>query len=404
MIDYLGSLKKNLSKIFAIYHFCFTLVAAVFILITLQKSSLKIIISIELIYLIVAAIFYFLIRNIFERYIVDKLGSQETISRSIFKNTRMVINNISHEIRTPLNAIMGFANDLVEVEKDEKKLEGLTAITDNSERLFNMAKKLIDFSSIETGQFKIEIDYCSNDSLLLDLTNKYQREIDKKALDFNLNNNIPENYRLKLDYNAVFEILEMLLENAIKFTDKGSISINSFYNNGILNYIICDTGRGIPDDKKELIFQLYRQGNSNMDREYEGIGLGLTIADKLTQMLGGTINLSDNSDNIGSCFHVKLEVKYKEIKSELSTFSDSLIPKNLSESDLVSLKESTLALSEYIKVFNPDKIREIANDLGKQGDGFLDLSQLLIKIADTYSESEFSHIVDGMLKGIEDEG
>jgi len=333
---------------------------------------------------------------------LDFLRRKKKNSRSILQNTRIVINNISHEIRTPLNAIMGFAETLYENETDKDKKEALLAIKDNGDRLFSLAIKLIDFSSIETGQFEIKKEYFSSDSLLMVLKNKYKNQIQKKKLLFEVNNSIPENYRIYSDYGVVFEILEMLLENALKFTDSGSIIIETSYERGALICQICDTGCGVPDSKKEMIFQLYKQGNSDLNREYEGLGLGLTIAQKLTELLGGSLIMKDN-ENRGSCFIVNIKMPYIINEQNSGRGTSQLIPDNLSDEKKKEFKQVVYGLSDCIKVFNADKIKIICAELRKISDDFEDLSDRIKKTADTYNEAEFSQILEEMLKGIEDE-
>ncbi|MDA3808744.1 MAG: ATP-binding protein, partial [Spirochaetaceae bacterium] len=204
------------------------------------------------------------------------------------------------------------------------------------------------------------------------------------------------------DINLLFEILDMLLENAIKFTKKGSITISSSYEKGKVVFIVCDTGIGIPDNKKDLIFQLYRQGNSDINRDYEGLGLGLTIAKKLVDLLGGNIYLTDNI-NGGSCFHINISMPFKlndQTKGKKDVF---FIPAGLSIENKKELKKLALSLSEYVKVFDPGKIRHLSSELVKISSDLEELSKKIINTADTYNESEFTLLVEEMLKGINNE-
>ena len=402
MIEYLQKIKKDLSMIFLIYHLIISVSAALIIFFILKDKAPIIILNFEAIFIMLSVLVYFSISIIFKRYIEQKLSSQESISSSLFKNSKIIINNVSHEIRTPLNAIMGFTDSLYEIEKDKEKLESLLAIKNNSERLFAVAKKLIDFSTIETGQYTIEREYFDNGSLLMNLENKYSWQINQKKLDLGILNKVPGTYRIFSDYNIVFVILEMLLENAIKFTEKGYIRISSSIQNGKIIYDLCDSGCGVPDDKKGLIFQLFMQGNSDMDRVYEGIGLGLTIADKLAYILGGSIQYMDN-DKRGSCFKVILHETFREVETIKTSPSINYISDNLTDSDKEYLQIAAKALSEYVKVFNREEILKISENLKEKNGKFDDICNKLIMAADTYNESEFSKIVGEMLKVIHNE-
>jgi len=401
MIDYLSEIKRALLKKLFIFFVIFYLTTALFLFLILKTYSPGFIFKYELVYLIISLISFAVLRSLLGKFMRDKFGSQEPISRSIFKNTRTIINNISHELRTPLNAIMGFSASLYETEENPEKKQALFAIKENSDRLFSMAKKLIDFSSIETGQYILENEYIHNESLLTNLENKFSDEAKLKGLALHIINEIPDDLGIFIDFNALFEILEMLVENAIKFTDRGSVTVKSFFEKGILNYVISDTGSGVPDSKKELIFQLYRQGNSELDREYDGLGLGLTIAEKLTHMLGGTIHLTDNNDH-GTCFNIQIKTEFRKRTYDEKKDSETSLPIDLNVSDKVIIGTYAEKMAEHIKVFDPVKIRQIAEDLVAENQNFKDLSDRIIRIADTYNESEFSLIIEEMKKGTVD--
>jgi signal transduction histidine kinase len=329
-------------------------------------------------------------------------NSQDQISLSVFKKTRMIINNVSHEIRTPLNAIMGFADNLYETEKDEQKKRSLLAIKTNSDRLFAIARKLIDFSSIETGQFPLVRDYIHIQTLLLDLENKYRNQIEQKSLELKIINRIPANHSLFCDYNVSFEILEMLLENAIKFTQKGTITLETSYEKNQIIYSLSDTGCGIAHELKDSIFHSYRQGNSEMDREYEGLGLGLTIAEKLTHLAGGSIVLDDDY-KMGARFIVTIKADSIIDEHQVSFNSQEIIPEKIPLEFRNVYINAVKGLSENIKVFNPGQIRKISGELSRTSDLFSVLSRTLMKMADTYNETDFSILVGELLKGIKDE-
>ncbi|MDA3810435.1 MAG: hypothetical protein PF518_08920, partial [Spirochaetaceae bacterium] len=194
MIDFLAKIKKNISLLLAVYHVVISVLAAAFLFYVMRSSLIHYILFAELILLIFSVLFYKIGKYFTIKNLIYTTSSLEAISKSILKNTRMVINNISHEIRTPLNAIMGFTDSLYENEEDQIKKESLYAIKNNSDRLFSITKKLIDFSSIETGEFPIERQYFSVHSLLVNLENKYKESLLHESLQLNIINQIPKNY------------------------------------------------------------------------------------------------------------------------------------------------------------------------------------------------------------------
>lgn len=327
-----------------------------------------------------------------------KRGNQEVLSRILFSKTRNVINNISHEWRTPLNAIMGFADQLYEMEKDENKKEALRAVQSNSERLYSMSKKLIDFSSIETGLYKLDKEYQSIDSLILNLESKYRKILDENALQLTIENSVSENLKLYFDYNALFEILDMLVENAIKFTEKGTISLKAHYDKSHLTFVVTDSGIGIPDNIKKQIFEVYQQGSSELDREYEGIGLGLTIVKKLVEMHKGKIQLDDNSPN-GSIFTIIIKTSYMEKPgNKVHHLHGETLPRNMNEEQKEMLQKTAKQLERYIKVFDSGKIQDIARDLYETDAKFKNMSTQLIEAAKNFDEKSVDDLVKKMLE------
>lgn len=402
MFEYLKLLKKELIRKISLLIVFFTLLVSVFLLFVMRNLSLQRIIVYFLIYLLINGLFYLCLNRLLKRMVNQREITRENISKSLFNNTRNIINNYSHELRTPLNAIMGFSADLYESELNSERKEALKAISENSKRLFIMAKKLIDFSSIETGQYKIVREYMKNDLLLSNLEDKFLSAIENKGLTLSIANEVPSNYSLFTDYNALFEVLEMIVENAVKFSEKGVVAITSRFENGSLNYVVCDTGPGVPDDKKEQIFELYRQVTSDLDREYEGLGLGLTIAEKLTELLGGSISLIDNHPH-GSCFQVSIPTEIRETDGEFQNPYVELLPNNFKDGDRVYLRGKLEKLAEFTIVFNPGRIRILAEELATEHKKYKNLADRIIKAADTYDEAEFLQIIEAMIKGTADE-
>ncbi|MBN2655495.1 MAG: HAMP domain-containing histidine kinase [Spirochaetales bacterium] len=350
-----------------------------------------------IVYFILEVIVFLLFLLLLRHILNNLLGGQEAVSRILFRNTRNIINNISHEWRTPLNAIMGFTEELYNSEEDSDKKEALKAISQNSRRLFVMSKKLIDFSSIETGLYKIDPQFHSVDLLLQNLLNKYNENALSKGLKIELVNNIPAETRIYFDFHAVFEILSMIVENAVKFTFEGSISLYVEYKRKILRFAVTDSGIGIPANIKRIVLELYRQGNSELDREFEGIGMGLTIASKLVELLKGNIRISDNTPR-GTVVTVELKCESREKKFPAADEILSSAGNRLSGEQKKILRQAAVELTDMVKVFNPGKIKEIGLKL-KESDSRLEkYAERLLETARTYDEAGLATIVEQMLE------
>lgn len=219
------------------------------------------------------------------------------------------LSNISHEIRTPINAIVGFSNLLSDKDINKEQHDGfITHISNNSQKLLKMITNLIDVSKMETNQLKIKQEEFILNPVLLDLYKIHKSKLDKTS-NISLTLVIPEDSdRITLfsDKNKIIQIFDNLVDNAIKFTNRGVIEIGYLIENKSAPvFYIKDTGVGISSRKQDVIFDMFRQGENSSTRKFEGSGIGLTLCKKLVQLLNGEIWFN-SKENIGSNFYFKL--------------------------------------------------------------------------------------------------
>ena len=224
--------------------------------------------------------------------------------------------NMSHEIRTPMNAILGFSNLLFSPNLNEtEKSDFLKLIKANAENLMSLINDIIDISLIESGQIKISYSQIKVTDTLTELLNVFDQEkniLGKKdlAIELEYEGNLKD-LVLHTDKNRLRQILSNLIHNALKFTDKGAITIGfKRYNEEKILFYVRDTGIGIPKNKFEFIFGRfskldYSTGNH---RVFAGTGLGLTICRQLIGLMGGAIWLSSEIGE-GSTFSFTLPNK-----------------------------------------------------------------------------------------------
>ena len=220
------------------------------------------------------------------------------------------LSNMSHEIRTPMNAVLGFSELMEQYEFDrEKQKDFLALIKSNANHLIDLIDSIIDMSKIETGQIKITpINLILND-FMGELHSLFQPQInDRKEIVFKLD--IPENS----DYISIFtdpirlkQIFRNLLDNALKFTPKGSVRFGYILKDGNLIFFVKDTGIGVPPEQKEVIFERFRQLDQSLTRKYEGTGLGLAIVKNLIDLMNGRIWV-ESTPGAGSEFYFSLPV------------------------------------------------------------------------------------------------
>lgn len=219
------------------------------------------------------------------------------------------ISHVSHEIRTPLNIITGFTQVLnspdYEVDDNERK-EMLGKISENSVLITKIVNELLELSSSESSS-SIEL----NDETTV--ANLCQQAVSASGIqptekvDFQLLEDVAPDVLVKTNVASVTKILQNLLQNAMKFTEKGSITLKTSVIDDILHFYVIDTGIGVPADAQQRIFEKFEK----VDSFREGIGLGLNVARSLARRIGGDVILS-HSDSSGSIFELLIPLRPKK--------------------------------------------------------------------------------------------
>jgi PAS domain S-box-containing protein len=232
-----------------------------------------------------------------------------------------ILANVSHELRTPMTAILGITQLLIEEIQDEYIIELIKKIKKSSDRLMTTLNSILNLSEIE-----------SNSSLLYLNEYKIGRQIKMLLCNYEIyaaERNLFFNYSIQnkditalVDERFMNQIIINLVDNAVKYTDNGGIEIiiNSLRRNGkyFVVFKVKDTGIGIADENKDVIFREFRQVSEGIDRRYEGTGLGLTLAKKMIELMDGTISVESEVGK-GSTFIVTvpgIETIENESKAE----------------------------------------------------------------------------------------
>jgi signal transduction histidine kinase/CheY-like chemotaxis protein len=235
--------------------------------------------------IITAILFYLLLKS---HLIKIRNAEQKAIESDRLKTA--FLQNISHEIRTPMNSIVGFS-DLLKDKKSSKteKAEYLEMISKSSDQLLNIVNEVLDISLIETGNISINKNRVNLNNLLDELYLSYKPLI-KNDISFSVFKGLSDPLSLILtDVIKIRQVLDSLLNNAIKFTDKGHIGYGYTLVNTELEFFIEDTGIGIDADFHQKIFERFRKISHENIRLYEGVGLGLAICKGNINLLKGKI-------------------------------------------------------------------------------------------------------------------
>ena len=214
------------------------------------------------------------------------------------------LTNMSHEIRTPMNGILGFAELLKEPTLSSDDLNDyIQTIEISGARMLKTINSIVDISKIESGLVQIDIKETDINEKMEFTYKFFKPETEIKGLQLILKTSLPDEEAIvKTDNEKVYGILTNLVGNAIKFTFEGSIELGYEKKGECLEFFVKDTGVGIPDNQKGIIFERFRQGSESHNRGYEGSGLGLSISKSYVKMLGGEIWV-ESEEGMGSTFY-----------------------------------------------------------------------------------------------------
>jgi signal transduction histidine kinase/CheY-like chemotaxis protein len=248
--------------------------------------------------------------------------------------------NMSHEIRTPMNGILGFAELLKEPQlTSEEQQDFIKIIGISGARMLNTINNIVDVSKLESGLMKVDIKEANINEKIESVYKFFKPEVENKGLQFLFKNGLKSKEAIiKTDNEKVYGLLTNLIKNAIKFTDEGSIEFGYVLKSdgepgsteqsrsAELEFFVKDSGVGIPENQKELIFERFRKGIESSDRKYEGSGLGLSICKSYVEMLGGKIWV-ESEEGKGSVFY--FTIPYNAVSEEKDATENVVFTENI---------------------------------------------------------------------------
>jgi len=199
---------------------------------------------------------------------------------------------MSHEIRTPMNAIVGFSSFLLEEDfSDIEKRQYAKTIIKNGDYLLKLINDIIDVSKIDAGKVSIVKKPLNLNNLCLEMATLFEAQIYKKELkNLKLKTNIPNHpVLINTDETRIRQILINLINNAIKFTEKGEVEFGFSEESEYVKFFVKDTGIGIPYSQQSDIFERFHQATDETEKFYGGTGLGLSIVKSFVELLNGKI-------------------------------------------------------------------------------------------------------------------
>ena len=270
----------------------------------------------------------------------DKAEGMNRIKSNFFAN-------MSHELRTPLIGILGFSELLKDELTGSELYQMAETINKSGNRLLDTLNLILQISKIESGNINIKFEIINIIEIIKEVMNLWKVNADKKGIYLNLDF-APETFEIYTDKQLLFEIINNLVSNAIKFTEQGGIKIRlQEIIEGSEKWVIVqiiDTGIGISKENTDIIFNEFRQASEGYSRSFEGTGLGLTISKRLTEALGGVISVESELGK-GTSFQIKLPENY--------------LPDNLKSKEIEKLTSAANETMEHQKMQEIPLLKEI---------------------------------------------
>lgn len=293
-------------------------------------------------------------KKIFELEKATEAAEKASRAKSHFLAT------MSHELRTPLNGVSGMANIVLKTNLTEEQREYIKIIQSSSNLLLNLINDILDYSKIEVGKLKLEtVDFNLHETVkeILNII----KSVSKKNLEIKsqIHSEIPA--LVKGDMIRLEQVLLNLLNNAVKFTEEGSVLLECLLikkesEYSIIEFSVTDTGIGISEENQKKLFQPFTQADASTTRKYGGTGLGLAISSELVTLMGGELKL-ESEERKGSKFYFTIKLDHSE---------EGLIPKSISldVDDSFALQNPLKILVAEDSVINQMVNRKIFSTLG----------------------------------------
>lgn len=270
-----------------------------------------------------------LVRERAEAESARKIAVQASQAKSDF------LASMSHEIRTPMNAVIGMTEVALKTSLEDDQRRYLNTAYDSAKQLLTIIDEILDFSKVEAGKLSLEHIEFNLPGMLNSVVGAFKAMAETKGLGLNLEIEGSLPVRCKGDQVRLRQVLINLLSNALKFTNEGGIVLSVWAGDSLVagrkqlvRFSVIDTGIGVPEDKREKVFERFSQADNSVTRFHGGTGLGLTVSRRLAELMGGTLKHDHGFDG-GSVFTLTVPLEPTQLFSEQEGLGE-LVPEAMS--------------------------------------------------------------------------
>ena len=266
----------------------------------------------------------------------EELATQKNQSKQPIQTDFQFLDNMSHELRTPLNGILGMAQLMLDLTRSPEIQEHTLSILESGKHLERIIGSLLDYSKLQNSELPLETEEFNVRQLLEDICSSYANEAHQKSIGLYLDVDKSVNAHIVSDRQRIRQVIEILLDNALKFTTEGNITLKanivtieeddqqSIAPTPMLSIWVQDTGIGFSKDQLTSIYQPFWQADNSNARKYGGLGIGLALCKSLVTHLGGTIqHQSDVGDGTTGFISLPLD--------ELITLQPAEVPEEIKQ-------------------------------------------------------------------------